>query len=412
MKLFYFFILCSLVLPPAFGKKQVVCPNCANSSITKTIALAENGDTILIRSGIYKEGNIRIDKSLMLMGENFPTIDGQNKYEVFTIVADNVVLSGLKIINAGASNMNDWAGIKVAGGNEVQILNNQVINCYFGIYFAGASKGLIRGNDISGLQNSKEQTIGNGINAWKCEQLQIEYNHVQGHRDGIYFEFVTKSSIEHNLSEYNLRYGLHFMFSNDDSYLSNHFRKNGAGVAVMYTHGVTMYDNLFEENWGDAAYGLLLKEISDSKIECNVFKTNTIGILMEGTNRIQTQRNEFTENGWALKIQASCMDINFENNNFQGNSFDVATNGSLVMNTFNGNYWDKYEGYDINKDKIGDVPFHPASLYAIIVEKMPFAIMLYRSFSVALMDKAEKLIPSFTPEDMKDERPFMKALSL
>lgn len=73
------------------------------------------------------------------------------------------------------------------------------------------------------------------------------------------------------------------MFSNNDTYITNTFRNNGAGVAVMYTHGVKMFNNLFEENWGDAAYGLLLKEISDSHIEGNIFTKNTSGIYMEGT---------------------------------------------------------------------------------------------------------------------------------
>ena len=50
------------------------------------------------------------------------------------------------------------------------------------------------------------------------------------------------------------------MFSNDDSYISNLFKNNGAGVAVMFSKSLKMFNNTFEENWGDSAYGLLLKE--------------------------------------------------------------------------------------------------------------------------------------------------------
>ncbi|NJO25790.1 MAG: hypothetical protein HC867_08575 [Bacteroidia bacterium] len=46
-------------------------------------------------------------------------------------------------------------------------------------------------------------------------------NHIQGHRDGIYFEFVTDSDIKQNISEKNIRYGLHFMFSHNDNYIHN-----------------------------------------------------------------------------------------------------------------------------------------------------------------------------------------------
>ena len=199
------------------------------------------------------------------------------------------------------------------------------------------------------------------------------------------------------------------MFSNNDTYITNTFRNNGAGVAVMYTHGVKMFNNLFEENWGDAAYGLLLKEISDSHIEGNIFTKNTSGIYMEGTSRLQVERNLFKDNGWAIKIQASCMDVNVTKNNFLGNTFDVGTNGSLVLNNFDGNYWDKYEGYDLNKDKIGDIPYRPVSLFSMILEKIPPAMMLFRSFMVTLLDKTEKIIPSITPENLKDNSPLMKA---
>jgi nitrous oxidase accessory protein len=202
------------------------------------------------------------------------------------------------------------------------------------------------------------------------------------------------------------------MFSNDDAYITNTFKNNGAGVAVMFTHGVRMFNNLFEENWGDAAYGLLLKEIGDSYIEGNRFVKNTSGIYMEGVSRVQMERNLFQDNGWAMKVQASCMDITVTNNNFIGNTFDVGTNGTLVLNTFNGNYWDKYEGYDLNKDNTGDIPFRPVSLFSMVLEKIPPAMMLFRSFMVTILDKTEKMIPSITPENLKDDSPLMTALPL
>ena len=242
--------------------------------------------------------------------------------------------------------------------------------------------------------------------------MQIVGNSISGHRDGIYFEFVTHSLIWRNISVRNIRYGLHFMFSNNDSYIGNFFAANGYGVAVMFTHGVKMFNNYFEDSWGDAAYGLLLKEISDSYIEGNHFQKNTMGIYMEGASRITLLKNVFKNNGWAIKIQASCMDVTVKENNFMGNTFDVATNGTLVLNTFNGNYWDKYEGYDLNKDHVGDVPYHPISMFSMIVEQNPPAMILYRSMFVSLLDKSEKVIPSLTPENLKDERPLMKALPL
>ena len=90
----------------------------------------------------------------------------------------------------------------------------------------------------------------------------------------------------------------------------------------------------------------------------------------------------------------------------------MGTNGSLVLNTFNGNYWDKYEGYDLNKNKIGDVPYHPLSIYSMIIDNNPSALMLFRSFIVSLIDKSEKIIPTVTPENLRDDYPLILPLGL
>lgn len=258
----------------------------------------------------------------------------------------------------------------------------------------------------------EEQQIGNGIHCWKSDSLIIVGNNIKGHRDGIYFEFVTHSVIWRNISMNNIRYGLHFMFSNNDSYFSNLFKNNGAGVAVMFTKKVTMMDNTFEDNWGDSSYGVLLKEISDSYLSGNKFLYNTTGIFMDGTNRIVVEKNEFIGNGWGMKIQANCMDNLIIKNNFFKNTFDISTNGTLVLNTFNSNFWDKYEGFDLNKDLIGDIPYHPLSLFSVIVENNPPSMLLYRSFIISLLDKSEKVFPSLTPENFIDKNPLMKSLKL
>ncbi len=202
------------------------------------------------------------------------------------------------------------------------------------------------------------------------------------------------------------------MFSNNDAYVTNFFEANGAGVAVMFSKFVFMYNNTFKNNWGDASYGILLKEITDGEIIGNKFYKNTAALYLEGANRMIVKKNHFESNGWGFKIQASCMDNIVKENNFIGNSFDISTNGFLVLNIFEENYWDKYEGYDLNKDKIGDVPYHPLSLFSGIVEQNPTAMLLYRSFMVTLLEKTEKLIPSLTPDNFVDNRPVMRAFPI
>lgn len=392
-------------------KILVVGKGQAFQSIKEAIRTAGYGDTVLVKKGFYYLNNAIITQSILLVGEDFPVVHGADKYELLTISGHHVMVKGFQFVNPGYSSMNDYAAIKIVDANNITIENNRITNAYFGIHIANSEYCNIRNNYLNGLTKT-EQTTGNGIHLWKCNNMLVERNEVHGHRDGIYFEFVTASLVQKNLSEENIRYGLHFMFSNNDQYIGNTFKKNGAGVAVMYSKAVTMISNNFENNWGAAAYGLLLKEISDSKIRQNQFTQNTVGIYMEGTNRIQVEKNIFKRNGWAAKVQASCSDNSFYQNNFFSNTFDIGTNGSLVLNTFTNNYWDKYEGYDRNKDGFGDVVYHPVSMYSTIVEENPNTLMLLRSFMVSLLDKAEKAIPSLTPENLRDEQPLMKPLQL
>ncbi|MBL0271856.1 MAG: nitrous oxide reductase family maturation protein NosD [Chitinophagaceae bacterium] len=395
----------------SFSTTIIVGSNQPVRSLKKAIETAKDKDTILLQSGIYKEGPIIITRPLTIIGQNDPVLDGENKFEILLISGRDITIKGIHFRNSGYSAMNDYASIKLVDASNIKLENNIITGAYFAIHISNTSYATVRNNNIIGNPRS-EQLTGNAIHLWKSNHALIEKNHVQGHRDGIYFEFVTFSTIRYNLSEKNIRYGLHFMFSNDDTYLGNTFRNNGAGVAVMYSKKVKMENNHFEQNWGPSAYGILLKEISDSYIVHNTFLKNTVGIYFEGTSRIEIEKNIFIENGWALKVQANCEENNFHHNNFTGNSFDVGTNGSISLNNFHHNYWDKYEGYDINKDGMGDIAYHPVSMYSMIIEQNPYALMLFRSFTVQLLDKAEKAIPSLTPENLIDKKPLMKSLKL
>jgi len=380
-------------------------------SIQQAVVQSNDGDTIMVHKGLYREGNIVINKKIVFIGKDFPVLDAQKKREVLSVKADSVVVKGFKIINSGFAALDDPCGIKVYNRTFVRIYNNRLDNNFFGIYLQNCNNCIVKGNTIVS-HGTQEQLIGNGIHCWKSYNLQIIANTISGHRDGIYFEFVTNSVIWRNISTKNIRYGLHFMFSNDDSYITNLFKNNGAGVAVMFSKSVKMFNNTFEENWGDSAYGLLLKEIADGYIFNNKFIKNTSGIYMEGTSRMKVEKNDFVSNGWGMKIQASCMDNEVLNNNYLKNTFDISTNGSLVLNTFNSNYWDKYEGYDLDKNGVGDVPYHPLSLFAVLTEKNASTMLLYRSFMITLLDKSEKVLPSITPDNFIDKTPLMKSLPL
>ncbi len=407
-----FFVSVSLCLFISFsqGRTIILSPTSSTKTFHDAVNAAKDFDTILIRAGVYSCINETINKPLTIIGENLPALDGQLKDEVLVVMSDNVNINGIEIRNSKRGSMKDFSGLRVFKSRNVRIENCTLNNTYFGIYLSDSKSVLVKKCKSKGANYGKSDT-GNGIHLWKCDSITIEDNHLEGHRDGIYLEFAKHCFMQNNLCEKNFRYGLHFMFSDNDTYENNTFTNNGTGVAVMYSKGVHMFNNKFENNWGDASYGLLLKDMTNGIIRGNTFENNTVGVTMEGGSNMRFEKNNFFKNGYAIKVMANCRLDTFVRNNFSGNTFDASTNGELQENLFENNYWDKYEGYDLNRDKVGDIPYRPVSLYSVLVEQMPYAVMLMRSFTIDLLNRAEKNIPSIVPETFVDDKPLMHLIS-
>ena len=393
----------------AMAKDLEVCQTCEFTSVKQAVEAAKDGDRVFVQSGTYRENDIIIRKKIRLIGKGNPVIDAGFKNGIFTIeTTDGVLIKGFTLRNVEVSFRKDFAAIKVFRSNNCIVRNNQIENAFFGIQLEKSDSTRVLQNRVLG-QAEKEASSGNAIHLWYSNNAIIEGNHLQGHRDGIYFEFVSHSTIRNNVSTGNLRYGLHFMFSDENLYQGNTFSKNGAGVAVMYSKGIEMTENIFSDNWGPAAYGLLLKDITDSRITRNTFSGNTIGIHAEGSNRLQVKENTYARNGWAMKIMGSCDEVKIVKNNFISNTFEISSSAMQAnSNVFDQNYWSSYTGYDLDKDGLGDVPHRPVKLFSYLLEKSPHAIVLLRSMFTDLLELAEKVTPVLTPEFIKDENPSIK----
>ena len=389
----------------------VVDPTGEYPTVSEAVRAAPSGARVLVRAGVYQEAErIVLTSPITLQGEPGAILDGELSGQILEIRSDSVTVRGLTFRNVATSFVEDRSAIKVEVSRHCVIEDNTLESTFFGIYLANSGDCRIAGNVLR-ADRTRESASGNGIHLWYSKNIEIVDNDIRGHRDGIYFEFVEDSWVTGNVSEENLRYGLHFMFSDNCTYRRNRFAENGVGVAVMYTEGVVMEENDFAHNWGNAAFGLLLKDIRDSVLQNNRFWGNSTGLYAEGANRLQVVGNEFRENGWAVKIMANTEDASFTRNNFVANSFDLATNSRRTWSEFDGNYWDEYGGYDLDKDGVGDVPFRPVRLFALLVERNEPSLVLLRSFLSDLLDLAEAVLPLLTPEDLADHEPSMWPLA-
>jgi len=406
-------ILLFFITLASFSQTQTfdVCENCEYKSIQKAVDISKAGDTIKVKKGHYKETKISVNKAIHIIGEDRPILDGGNKTEsIFVIKADNFSISGFKFINVGMSYTKEIAAIYTSHCTNFTLSDNIIENCFYAFIMQRANYGVLSKNKVTGHAIS-ETTSGNGFHLWKCKNMRIEKNTIHNMRDGIYMEHVTKSFISNNKSEGNIRYGMHFMFSHHNEFHHNEFKNNGAGVAVMFSKFIKMHHNTFHFNWGTASYGLLLKEIYDAEIVDNVFNQNTIGINVDGCNRINYKNNHFVRNGWAIKFTGGCYKNVFEFNNFMHNAFDLSYNSRLNNNKFEANYWSEYSGYDIDKNGIGDVAHRPVKLFSYVVNKTPETLVLLRSLFVDIINFSEKVSPVFTPDNLKDIKPLMKPIN-
>ncbi len=376
--------------------------------VAAALAGAQRSDTVFLHRGLYREPTIMVRQSVTIRGETGAVLDGEGQRAILIVYAPYVTVEGLTLRHTGFSGIDDRAALRFVDTRDCRVIGNRIERAFFGIYLARVTGCDVRDNVIVGNAGG-EMDAGNGIHLWYARDVHLTRNIIEQHRDGIYFEFTHGGVVRDNISRRNGRYGLHFMFSDSCQYVRNQFVGNAAGIAVMYTNHVEIRDNLFADARGSAAYGLLLKAISDSRIEGNTFRANSVALHLEDANRNQILGNRLERNGWAIRLMTNADDNTIAGNDFIANAFDVVAAGERNSTKLRGNYWDSYRGYDLDRNGVGDVPHHPVRLFALIVENNPPALILLRSFLLDLLDIAERVLPVLVPATVIDTAPAMRA---
>ena len=334
-------------------------------------------------------------------------LDGGGAHEVLTLRADGVTVRGLTIRNVGVE-LHRGSGRDPARRRAPLRRRRQPAARHVLRDLRRAGRGL-RDRRATG---SRATAAGRPPRATPstCSPPTASpssRNRIRGHRDGIYLEFSRRATIVGNDSRGNLRYGLHFMYSDSCEYRRNVFAANGAGVAVMYSRSVTMADNRFEDNSGPAAYGLLLKEIKDSRIEGNVLARNTVGLFAEGADRDRGRGQPVPaatagrSGSWPTRpTTASATTGSRGTRSTWRPTARPAARAPSPRTTGT-----RYVGYDLDRDGFGDVPFRPVRLFSVLVEQNEPLLILLRSFFLDLLEAAERVDARLTPEALVDAQP-------
>lgn len=392
---------------PLEARELYVCSDCTFTTPQKAIEAALPGDTVLLKGGRYEVGTLVIDRPLTLRGTDGATLDGNRQGHVIDLQADDITVEGLVIENPGISDLREYAAIHGESINRCRLRYNILRQATYGIYLARSEDCLIERN-IS-LGNAKDEVLGgNGIHLWYSNNNHIIDNALLHHRDGIYFEFSEDLTVKRNFALANIRYGLHFMFCHRSLIEDNAFQQNATGTALMYSRHLQLIGNDFHDSQGPSMQGLLLKDITDSVIERNSLRRNTTGILADNSSRNRIHNNLFYENGMAIEIFGNSQRNTVQGNIFSRNTFDVGTNTRDNTNDYDGNYWDRYQGFDLDRDGRGDVPYSPVQIFSFWVSNYPELSLLAGSSMLHFLEIMEKAFPVLTPSTLKDRAPLMR----
>lgn len=417
--LFALFLLAAIGRPSVgFAATYSVSPSGLIISISKALELCSDGDTIKIEHGVYKE-RIVVDKSVKLIGINRPVIDGQEKGTVVLVKAPKCTFKGFLVRGSGESLTVEDAGILLDSAPDPIIEDNQLEDVLFGIYLKNSPRGLIQNNDIKGKDLPLPER-GDGIRLWYSPETQILDNHISHARDLVMW-WSGNTLIKGNRVEEG-RYGLHYMYSNNNVFEDNIFSDNFVGGFLMYSSGIRFYHNIFARNQGPATgYGVGFKDLDDVIAEGNLFIDNRIGLYLDNSPHLIDSWNEIKKNVIAFNDIGASFMPSIERNMVVSNSFidngeqiEVRGGGTLSGNTWfkdnKGNYWSDYVGYDENGDGIGDVPYLAESLFESLTDRQPNMRIFMLSPVSQAIEFASQAFPVFKPEPkVKDNYPLVEA---
>jgi nitrous oxidase accessory protein len=380
------------------------------SPVQRLVDNSAAGSTLEIGPGTYR-GDLVIDRPLRLVGRGRPRLVGSGRGSVVRVRANDVLIEGFDIDGLGGGDLGrDASGIHVAA-ERATIRDCRIVNTLFGIYLREANDATVERSTIDGIPGKDPGEKGSGIHVWDTIGFRLVGNEIVNVRDGFYIQSSSRGFIAHNTAR-DLRYGLHYMFSDDNVFEDNVFERGAAGTALMYSRRITFRRNRFLHNRGFASVGLLLKACDDVLAEDNLIEDNARGIFLEGSYRNLFRRNIVAESDAAIVLYDSSAENVFEGNSFVGNLTPLSLSGRRTDTRFDGNYWSGNDEPDLDGDGRSDRPYRLSSVFDHLRSNLTAADLMTPGFAAAALGFAERTFPVLEPIAVVDRAPLVRPPAL
>jgi nitrous oxidase accessory protein len=377
------------------------------SPLQALLDAAPEGATVEVGPGTYV-GDLAIERPLRLVGRGRPRLVGSGKGSVVRVRAPDVVVEGFDIDGRKGGDLGrDAAGVHVAAP-RVTVRDCRIENALFGIYLRAADGALVESNVVRGIREKSAGEKGSGIHVWNTDGFRLERNVVFHARDGFYIEQSPHGAVRHNVAR-ELRYCIHYMFSNDNVFEDNLFETSDAGGVLMYSRRIVFRRNRFLHNRGYASVGLLFKACDDSIAEDNLLADNARGIFLEHSFRNVFRRNAVIASDQAVIVYQSAGQNRFEGNAFVDNLSSFVLVGRRTDTAVEGNFWSDHDAPDLDGDGRADLPYVVGSLFDHFRENVSVADLVARSPAAAALAAAERTFPVLDAIGVRDPSPLARA---
>lgn len=385
------------------------------ATLADALAAARDGDSVVVPPGVHR-GPLTIDRRIRLVGSPGAVLDGGGRGTVLAITASGAEVRGLTVRGSGQRYAGEDAGIRIERAADVRIADVRIEDALFGVFVAQGDRCTIERSTVIG-KDLPHVRRGDGIRLWYSSGCRLAGNRVERSRDVVIW-YSSGTVVEDNVVRTS-RYGLHYMYSNDNVFRRNRFEDNQVGAAIMYSRGVELTENAFSFSNGPSAYGLLVKDADDVLIVGNRFVHDDTAIFIDNAPQsrdgwLEVRGNLISRNEVGVALQPLAQRIRFVDNAFIGNRSHVQVHGggSAAANAWSvdgrGNYWSDAVLYDRDGDGVSEIPFRVDGTYEVLADRYPVLAFWDATPGAEAIDLAARLFPVFAPRPiLADDHPLV-----
>ncbi|MCC6870618.1 MAG: nitrous oxide reductase family maturation protein NosD [Burkholderiales bacterium] len=370
------------------------------------------GATLRLAPGRHV-GPLRIDRPCALVGEAGAVLVGSGSGSVVTVSAPDVRVEGLEITGSGADlPAMDSAVLLTEGAARARVVSNRLVDNLFGVYVHGAADSIIQGNEIAGRRDLRLAEAGNGVSIWNAPGAQVIGNRIRHGRDGIFVKTSSRNVFADNTFA-ELRFAIHYMYTNDSRIVGNRSRGNHVAWAIMYSDRLEIRNNVSDD---DRDHGLMLNSTHRSSVIGNVVRRGRekcAFVYAATANRFED--NWFEGCPIGIHFTAGSADNTITGNAFVGNRHQVKYVGTRHLDWTHagrGNYWSDNPAFDLDGDGIADRPYRPNDVMDAILWTLPAAKALVNSPAVQVVRWAQARFPALYPGGVIDSAPLMRPVAV